>query len=217
MGPLQFAGRRRRTFEDPGWYNRIGMARYSFFYPTCTLEQPAREGYSCQTFVSTALAWWPDVLPENPPAAQWPFEQSADLADVQRWLGPPETGGDNLITDQLHPTQLGAVGDSLLWATVSQLQWTLRSDHTITEDDVRGRLSKMHCTDPDGAACLRQAFRALIAGLIEAYPDLAGEECVPQLVALGRDMAFAAAEGPGLLQYIKNELQPVCLPALLGI
>ena len=112
---------------------------------------------------------------------------------------------------------LDSLHDVGLWVSAARLQWAHKSDRLLRTRDLNTMLADIQ-SDGD-LEKLRIAFQTLSAALIAAYPPLSVEDrsTILQLIALGKDMAIAAAQSPDLFAYVKNELQPINLAALLKI
>lgn len=96
------------------------------------------------------------------------------------------------------------------------LGWALRVDKLIDADDMVETVNNL---GEEGAKLLRQALTVLRGSLDERAPVLVAsctESELLQIIALGPDMATAAAESDDVLQFVKNELQYVDLRTLLA-
>jgi hypothetical protein len=159
--------------------------------------------------IALALPAWPRDVGASPNEEARPIV-AASGEDVAR--GPPALLERARALTRGPPAE-AELANADLWDAVRCLQWALRADRLI---------------EPRAAAVLvgdlvddrvRRAFQRLVAALPAAHPALAKTDrrSLVQLVALGREFAIAAAEAPGLLAYVENELQPVDLLALLRV
>jgi hypothetical protein len=111
-------------------------------------------------------------------------------------------------------------GDALFnakhWENVRLLQWTLRSDGLITSAEAQRRIASL---DRQGTLPrVKASMRSLVEALIAAYPSLGEERAqLTQLVALGQELTVSAADASDLYEFVKKELQPVDLVALLKL
>jgi len=183
------------------------MARYTYHYSVETGAEPFR--ITCGSFAQMVTRRYRDTIPAIP-AAAYETSSSDDAPDAAP-AGVADDAPDAALADP------AALHDASLWAAVTRLRWALRSDRKITDYDVARFIADARA-DGEFEGVLR-ALRTLAASLVADYPVLAGEarDVVLQLVALGSEMANAAAQSPDLFLYVKNELQPVHLAALLNI
>jgi hypothetical protein len=107
--------------------------------------------------------------------------------------------------------------DPVLWELVMRCQWALRSDRELS---IRGVTALIDDLRADGCLNnLRRAFELLSIAVTKAHPSLAAisHPTLVQIIALGEDMTMAVGQAPDLLEYIKNEQQPVNLATLLRV
>jgi len=189
------------------------MARFTFHYQAEGSEEPFR--ISCARLTQAISDRYRAAAPAYPNAhgheddLEEPLSDDEDPPVIPAVAAPP---GD--------PAAFGdpaAIHDADLWVAAMRLQWVLKSDRLITARDVAQLLAGVQA---DGELeAVRGAYRALANSLALVYPALAAEDrpTLLQIVALGSDMALAVAQAPDLLSYVKNELQPVNLAALLRV
>lgn len=196
------------------------MARYTFHFAS-DLSDPYR--LTCGRLAQTIADRFRDA---NPGQILHPFDPQG-YEDTQD--SDTESASDDEGAAAVNPALPGAppaapepgdpanLHNASYWEAVRQFQWALKSDRTINARAVSALIADLQTDGLLEAA--RQAFRRLSAALVAAYPGLAEVEKrdVVQLVALGNEMAMAAAESPDLFAYVKNELQTVNLAALLRV
>ena len=195
------------------------MARYTFHY----LVEPANAPYqlNCGFLTRAIYGRVPHgegemAAFEPAPAIDYSSDDEPDSEDdavvpAAAPAAPPPAPVDGAEADPID------LYNPELWESVARFQWALKSDRLVAARAVATLIADIQA---DGELeGVRRAFRRLTGALVAAHPALAGADrrALVQLVALGNEMATAAAQSPDLFEFVKNELQPVNLAALLRI